>query len=247
MVQGWPAPNEDRIGWGLGGEARISIEVDSSKNGYQSIKICDVEFQHAGTYVAKVKTAAGECVSSPCVVTVVQGPAPGLESEKANCLLHFAWIRANNLLCIFCHKLCSSPASACQFCYEFYDCKGSFKADKPWPCPVLVCADCRTEQNCRLCKQELRWPDKSEEACGCAGACSHQGGQEEDLESINIDEYLSILNKSKEELNNLKSPSIWEYKINPMVGVKQVIQQIFFFLSNNFTLYGGNHCQTSHL
>ena len=164
-----------------GNGARVSIEVDSSKNGYQSITICPVEFQHAGTYVAKVKTAAGECASSPCVVTVVQGPALGLESEQANWRLHFAWIRANNLLCIYCHKLCSSPASACQFCFKFYNCKGSFKADKPWPCPVHVCAGCRAEQShCRMCKELLRWPDKSEEeACSCAGACSHQCGQEE--------------------------------------------------------------------
>ena len=40
---------------GLG--ARVYIVVDSYKNGYQSIKICAVEFQDAGTYVAKVKTA----------------------------------------------------------------------------------------------------------------------------------------------------------------------------------------------
>ena len=206
--------------------------MDSSENGYQSITICPVEFQHAGTYVAKVKTQAGECVSSPCVVTVVQGPALGLESEQANWRLHFAWIRANNLLCIYCHKLCSSPASACQFCFKFYNCKGSFKADKPWPCPVLVCADCRAEQShCRMCKELLRWPDKSEEeACSCAGACSHQCGQEEGegMESINIDEYLSILNNSEEELKNLKSPLIWEHKINPMLGLKQVMRTNYF-------------------
>ena len=211
--------------------ARVYIEVDSSINGYQSIKICDVEFQHAGTYVAKIKTPEGECVSSPCVVNVVQGPAPGIESEKANCLLHFEWIRHDNLCCIYCHYMCGTFASACEFCYKFYNCEGSFKADKPWPCPVLICDDCKADQtHCRLCKQELRWPDKSEEACNCAGACSHQAGQEEeeDLENIHIDEYLNILCKNKVELRNLKSADIWDLQINPKLGAKQVTRQLSF-------------------
>ena len=222
---------EDCIGLGQG--SRVYIVVDSSTNGYQSINISAVKFQHDGTYVAKVKTQAGECVSSPCVVTVVQGPAPGLESEKANCLLHFQWIRYNNLLCIYCHFLCDTPASACEFCYKFYNCKGSFMADKPWPCPVLMCDDCKVEQShCRMCKQELRWPDKSEEACSCAGACIHQAGQEEeeDLENINIDKYISILDQNKAELRKLKSADVWDIKINPMLGVKQVTGQIGFSL-----------------
>ena len=82
-----------------------------------------------------------------------------------------------------------------------------------------------------MCKELLRWPDKSEEeACSCAGACSHQCGQEEGegMESINIDEYLSILNNSEEELKNLKSPLIWEHKINPMLGLKQVMRTSYF-------------------
>ena len=211
--------------------ARVYIEVDSTINGYQSIKICDVEFQHAGTYVAKIKTPEGECVSSPCLVNVVQGPAPGIESEKANCLLHFEWIRHDNLCCIYCHYMCGTFASACEFCYKFYNCEGSFKADKPWPCPVLICDDCKADQtHCRLCKQELRWPDKSEEACSCAGACSHQAGQEEeeDLENIHIDEYLNILCKNKVELRNLKSADIWDLQINPKLGAKQVTRQLSF-------------------
>ena len=211
--------------------ARVYIEVDSSINGYQSIKICDVEFQHAGTYVAKIKTPEGECVSSPCVVNVVQGPAPGRDSEKANCLLHFQWIRYNNLLCIYCHYMCGTFASACEFCYRFYKCEGSFKADKPWPCPVLICEDCKADQtHCRLCKQELCWPDKSEEACSCAGVCSHQAGQEEeeDLENIHIDDYLDIVCKKKVELRNLKSADMWDLQINPKLGAKQVTRQLSF-------------------
>ena len=224
---------EEYLGRGMG--PRVYIGVESSRNGYQYIKICDVDFQHAGTYVAKIKTAAGECISSPCVVTVVQGPAPGLESEKANCLLHFEWIRHDNLSCIYCHYLCGTFASACEFCYKFYDCKGSFKADKPWPCPVLICDDCKAKQtHCRLCKEELRWPDKSEEeACSCAGACSHQGGQEEeeDLENINIDEYMNILCNNLRKLRNLKAADIWDLKINPQLGAKQVTRQLGFFLT----------------
>ena len=239
---------KDCIGRGQG--SRVSIVVDSSTNGYQSITISAVEFQHAGTYVAKVKTAAGECVSSPCVVTVVQGPAPGLESEKANCLLHFQWIRYNNLLCIYCHFSCDTPASACEFCYKFYNCKGSLMADKPWPCPVLMCDDCKVEQShCRMCKQELRWPDKSEEE-----ACSHQARQEEeeeDLENINIDEYNRICDQNKAELRKLKSADLRDIKINPMLGVKQVTRQIGFSLclalEHKFYILEGETLQTSAL
>jgi hypothetical protein len=131
--------------------------------------------------------------------------------------------------------LCGTFASACEFCYKFYDCKGSFMADKPLPCPVLVCDDCKAEQtHCRLCKEELRWPDKSEEeACSCAGACSHQGGQEEeeDLENIDIDEYMNILCNNLRKLRNLKAADIWDLKINPQLGAKQVTRQLGFFLT----------------
>ena len=50
------------------------------------------------------------------------------------------------------------------------------------------------------------------------------------MENINIDEYISILDQNKAELRKLKSADVWDIKINPMLGVKQVTGPIGFSL-----------------
>ena len=65
-----------QTGWGP--EYHYYIDGERTRGNFQFLVVRDVMFEDAGTYVAKIQSEAGECVSSPCLVTVVQGPAPGV-------------------------------------------------------------------------------------------------------------------------------------------------------------------------
>ena len=171
----------------------------SEFNSLLSVKECKME--DAGTYTARVETMAGQCHSSPCVVTVVQGPPPLPKDQNITRMLRDCWIRANKAMCVYCHKLCSTPAATCEFCSALCNINEGMKVkingETQWISNKMhlfvLCSDCKTvQEHCRFCRREHKWENKN-------------------LENINLDWELRKIAEFEAKLKEANAPSVWEY------------------------------------
>ena len=132
-------------------EQRIIVsyarKIKGTKNGMFYLEVQECEFKNAGTYVAKVESKAGQCSSSPCVVTVVQGPKKTpKELEKLQDEVFYA---VEETLCSGCQEPCDSESAyQCKTClYYFSRICGS---------AGFYCPSCADLTECRFCKTEYR-------------------------------------------------------------------------------------------
>ena len=130
-------------------EQRIIVSyarnIKGTEDGIFYLEVQECEFKNAGTYVAKVESKAGQCSSSPCVVTVVQGTKK--TSKQMENLEREVFHAVEETLCSGCHEPCDSgSAYQCKTClYYFSKICGS---------AGFYCRSCATLPKCRFCKTE---------------------------------------------------------------------------------------------
>jgi hypothetical protein len=169
-----------------------------------TLKVFRSQEEDSGTYTARVETAAGQVTSSPCVVTVLTAPKPSPSTRSVEETLSYGWQQANNLMCIYCHEICTtSSASLCEFCTSVelgrirvtfqrkrhtvahkIGCVNIFSKNK------YICSSCQATVNtCRFCNQEQVWKSSG----------------------WILQSKMDSLSRLEANLKDAGAPSIWQY------------------------------------
>ena len=187
-----------------------------TSQGTQHLTVKDVKLDDAGVYFAKIETEGGQCVTSTFQVNVVTKPTQETDNWKNTRLLEDTWLRFNNLMCMFCHNICYTPASVCDNCDDENDIH---------PCrrygryiPMVICARCKAEHShCRICKQEFKWDDTKEQTycilkrVTSIGICSRQPCAHTKHSNLNLDSIHEELAKVEQQLQEANTMSVWEF------------------------------------
>ena len=193
------------------------------------LKIKECRKEDEGTYMAKVENPLGQVISSPCVVRVIPGPKPSTDTRTLEEKLRHGWRLANSLLCMYCHEICTSTVSKCEFCerillteystpscqlttpmyVEFEGKKVLLQNFKIWNADGgknhYICSNCKEKETCcRFCRRRLAWEwDWTE---------GGKHGMAQNLETIDISEKLKHLAEVERKLQEADAPSVWEYE-----------------------------------